>query len=260
MGTNEPATSMNTPQQVPVANPVVDRAERADAPHTDAGDLDIARRVAGGDVRAFERLLRRFNRPLYRVARAIVKDDAEAEDVLQEALLRAYRSMGDFRGDARLATWLVRIVANEALARLRTRQRRGAVVPLHPDAQDLDDLDSSQNEAPMSMRHDPERSALRGELRRLLESRIDALPDAFRVVFVLRALQELSVEETAACLAIPTATVRSRFFRARGLLREALSQDIDRAYDEAFEFGGVHCDRITERVLARIAAATAPPG
>ena len=98
------------------------------------------------------------------------------------------------------------------------------------------------------------------EMRRLLESRIDALPDAFRVVFVLRALEELNVEETAACLGIPPATVRTRFFRAKSLLREALSHEIDRAYEDAFEFGGERCDRITARVLARIASEASPPG
>jgi RNA polymerase sigma-70 factor (ECF subfamily) len=234
-------------------------AQAADPILQNGADADLARRIAHGDVLAFERLLRRFNRSLYRVARAIVKDDAEAEDVLQEAMLRAYRAMADFRGDARLATWLVRIVANEALGRLRRRTRRGDVVPLRADAPDHGEFDCARDEAPMSVRQDPERAAMRTEMRQLLEARIDALPDAFRVVFVLRALEELSVEETAACLGIPAATVRSRFFRARSLLREALSLEIDRAYEDAFEFGGRHCDRITAGVLARIAAANAPP-
>jgi RNA polymerase sigma-70 factor (ECF subfamily) len=226
----------------------------------DGDDLDLARRVAAGDVPAFEGMLRRFNRSLYRVARAILKDDAEAEDVMQEALVRAYRSMATFRGDARLSTWLIRIVANEALGRLRLRARRGAVLPLHPDAPHLAEFDLPADEAPMSVQHDPERTAMRSEMRRLLETRIDALPDAFRAVFVLRALEELNVEETAACLGIPPATVRTRFFRARSLLRESLSREIDRAYEDAFEFGGHRCDRITANVLARIAAANAPPG
>ena len=224
----------------------------------DEDDVELVRRVASGDVLAFERLLRRFNRSLYRVARAIVKDEAEAEDVLQEAMLRAYRSISTFRADARLSTWLVRIVANEALGRLRLRARRGAVLPLHPDAPDLAEFVVAANEAPPSMQQDPERAAMRSEMHRLLEARIDALPDAFRVVFVLRALEELNVEETAACLGIAPATVRSRHFRARSLLRESLSREIDRAYEDAFEFGGHRCDRITASVLARIAAANAP--
>jgi RNA polymerase sigma-70 factor (ECF subfamily) len=223
-------------------------------------DQELARRVATGDTQAFERLLRRFNRPSYRVARAIVKDDAEAEDVVQEAMLRAYKAMATFRGEARLSTWMVRIVANEALGRLRTRARRAAVVPLHPDAPDLADFDLPADDVPFSTQQDPERAAMRIELRRLLESRIDALPDAFRVVFVLRALEELNVEETAAVLGIPPVTVRTRFFRARSLLREALSQEIDRAYEDAFEFGGLRCDRITASVLARVTALSPPPG
>jgi RNA polymerase sigma-70 factor (ECF subfamily) len=243
----------------PVGAPGYTTARRLD--HDD-DDLQLSRRVASGDIAAFERMLRRFNKSLYRVARAIVKDDAEAEDVLQDAMLRAYRSMSAFRGDARLSTWLVRIVANEALGRLRQRSRRGAVVPLHPDA-DLEEFDLPTDAAqsvPLSVRQDPEREAMRVEMRRLLESRIDALPDAFRVVFVLRALEDLNVEETADCLGIPPATVRTRFFRAKSLLREALSREIDRAYEDAFEFGGHRCDRITAAVLARIAAANAPPG
>jgi RNA polymerase sigma-70 factor (ECF subfamily) len=250
---------MNSPLNAPPLPVPADVTARAAG--ADSEDLDLAWRVASGDVHAFERLLRRFNRSLYRVARAIVKDDAEAEDVLQEAMLRAYRSMPAFRGDARLSTWLVRIVANEALGRLRLRARRSAVVPLHPDAPDLAEFDLPADEAPMSVQQDPERAAMRGEMRRLLESRIDALPDAFRVVFVLRALEELNVEETAACLGIAAATVRSRFFRARSLLRETLSRDIDRAYEDAFEFGGHRCDRITARVLERLrGAADAPAG
>ena len=253
---------MNSPLNSPPPRSAADVPERRS--HDDRDDLDLARRVAGGDVQAFERLLRRFNRSLFRVARAIVKDDAEAEDALQEAMLSAYRSMSTFRGDSRMSTWLVRIVANEALGRLRLRARRGAVLPLHADAPDLAEFDlpaeAASVSAPPSTRQDPERAAMQIEMRRLLESRIDALPDVFRVVFVLRALEEMNVEETAACLGIQPATVRTRFFRAKSLLREALSHEIDRAYEDAFEFGGEHCDRLTARVLARIAAEPSPPG
>jgi len=249
---------MSTPPNASLNHSLPEVPDRPAPPETD--DLELARRVAGGDIAAFERLLRRFNRSLYRVARAILKDDAEAEDALQEAMLRAYRSMSSFRGDARLSTWLVRIVANEALGRLRVTTRRGAVVPLHPDASDVAEFDQPADAAPPSVRQDPEQEAMRTELRSLLESRIDSLPDTFRVVFVLRALEEMSVEETANCLGIPPATVRTRFFRARSLLREAMSREIDRAYDDAFEFGGHRCDRITAAVLARIQTANAPPG
>jgi RNA polymerase sigma-70 factor (ECF subfamily) len=188
--------------------------------------------------------MRRHNRTLFRTARAILRDDAEAEDALQEAYLQAYRALGTFRGDARLSTWLVRIVANEALGRLRKRTRRGDVLPLSP----VEEIPEMRTE------DGPEGAAQRAEMRRLLEKRIDALPEAYRAVFVLRALEELSVEETAAALGIPEATVRTRFFRARSQLREALSREIDLAYDDAFSFAGVRCDRVVAQVLARLAA------
>jgi RNA polymerase sigma-70 factor (ECF subfamily) len=159
---------------------------------------------------AFAQLMRRHNRRLFRTARAILRDDAAAEDALQEAWLHAYRAMDTFRGEAKLSTWLVRIVANEALARRRKEQR-------HPR------LLAQQAEPATRRQDEPEGMAERGELRHRLEAKIGALPEAFRAVFMLRAVQELSVEETAAALHIPEATVRTRFFRARGQLREALS-------------------------------------
>lgn len=208
-------------------------------------DADIVRLVADGDERAFVALMRRHNRALYRTARSIVKDDAEAEDVLQEAYLLAFRAMKNFRGDAKLSTWLTRIVVNEALARVRKTNRRGEVIVLNGDAEaDMQEAASGQ----------PDCAAERAEARRLLERNIDRLPDAFRSVFVLRALEEMSVEETAACLGIPEATVRTRFFRARGLLREAMSREIDGAYEDAFSFDGERCDRIVAGVLDRVRA------
>lgn len=214
----------------------------------DAADSELSRRVAAGDSAAFEALMRRYNRMLFRTARAMLRDDAEAEDALQEAYLQVYRSIGDFRGEAKLSTWLVRIVANEALMRLRKRARRAAIVPLTSGVTDeqLGEIaDTDMNEA-------PEPSAQRAEIRRLLETEIDALPADFRAVFVLRAVEELSVEETAAALSIPQATVRSRLFRARSLLREGLAAKIDVAYEEVFSFAGERCDRIVNNVLGRI--------
>lgn len=212
-----------------------------------ASDAEIARGVAAGDHRAFELMMRRHNRMLYRVARSIVKDDAEAEDVLQEAYLLAYRGIEKFRGDAKLATWLTRIVVNEAIARSRKRSRRAEVIRLEGDTDGNDGaVEENMNEATPEQ---PEMSALRAEARRLLEKKIDALPDAFRTVFVLRALEEMSVEETAIAIGIPEATVRTRFFRARSLLRESLAREIDGAFDEAFSFDGARCDRIVNGVL-----------
>jgi len=208
-------------------------------------DAELAHRVARGDTRAFGQIMRRYNRALFRTARAILRDDGLAEDAVQEAYLRAYGAIGGFRGESKLSTWLIRIVANEALARRRKDTRRAEVMPISGgDAVDL--------ETPMQQ-DGPQQMAERGEMRRLLEAKIDRLPDSYRAVFVLRALEELSVEETGAALGIPEATVRSRFFRARGFLREAISREIDVAFDSAFGFAGERCDRIVAGVLARIA-------
>jgi RNA polymerase sigma-70 factor (ECF subfamily) len=201
-------------------------------------------------MHALEALMRRHNRTLYRTARAILRDDAEAEDAVQEAYFQAYKALGRFRGESKLSTWLVRIVANEALMRRRKTSKTAVVVPMDAAAS------SEQVENVMSEEPGPEHDALRGEMRRLLENRIDALPDGYRAVFVLRALEELTVEETASALDIPEATVRTRYFRARGLLRESLARDIDRSLEQAFGFAGERCDRIVARVLERIAAGT----
>ena len=202
------------------------------------------------DSAEFEALMRRHNRMLFRTARAILHDDAEAEDALQDAYVLAYQAMGKFRGEAKVSTWLARIVANEALQRLRKGKRRDTIVPLRSS-----DSVEEINEIPEgNMSKGPERSAERAEMRRLLEKRIDALPDAYRPVFMLRAVEELSVEETAAVLQIPAATVRSRFFRARSLLRESLAAEVDLAYEDAFGFAGERCDRIVASVMARIRA------
>ncbi len=216
-----------------------------------AGDADLATRAAHGDARAFEAIMRRHNRLLFRTARSILRNDADAEDALQEAYLRAWSALAGFRADAKLSTWMVRIVVNEALGRLR---RRGAqVIPLSTAF----DEDDQAPEAWMTDDPDrqPDRIAMRSEMRRLMEARIDRLPDAFRSVFMLRAVEELSVEEVALALDLPEATVRTRFFRARGLLREGLSRDVDLAIGDAFAFAGARCDRIVAHVMARLAAA-----
>src|SRR5262252_5001708 len=216
----------------------------------DMPDGELAARVAHGDQAAFEALMRRYNRSLFRTARAILRDDAEAEDALQEAYLQAYRTIGTYRGDAKLSTWLARVVANEALMRLRKQVRRATIVPLTPGVE-VEELQSIADE---SMDKGPESSARRAEMRKLLEQRIDALPGAYRAVFMLRGVEEYSVEETASILGIPEATVRSRFFRARSLLREGLASEVDLACADAFAFAGERCDRIVARVMQRLAA------
>jgi RNA polymerase sigma-70 factor (ECF subfamily) len=212
-------------------------------------DAGLVAAVTAGDQAAFVLLMRRFNQPLYRTARSILKDDSEAEDVLQDAYLLAYRNMGSFRGDARLLTWLTRIVVNEAVARSRKTARRAAVIQL---GSAWDDADMGHFEGDESLPGQPEQAAMRAQVRELLEKAIDALPDVFRTVFVLRALEEMNVEEVAACLGIPEATVRTRFFRARTLLRHALSSQIDFALEKAFGFDGARCDRIVAGVVDRL--------
>jgi RNA polymerase sigma-70 factor (ECF subfamily) len=212
-------------------------------------DAELAARVAAGEEGAFRLLMRRHNQTLFRTARAILRDDAEAEDALQDAYLQAFRSIGSFRGESKLSTWLVRVVANVAIARVR-KQRRGAeVIPIEGDPDDSYGEDPIMAEpAPTSQ---PEREAIGAEVRRILERKIDDLPAPFRTVFVLREVEEMSVEETAACLGIPEATVRTRLFRARALLRASLSREMDLAVDGAFSFLGERCDRITEAVMSR---------
>ena len=221
-------------------------------------DQTLATRITAHDGVAFEALMRRHNSRLFRVARAIVKDDSEAEDVLQEAYLDAYRNMSQFRGDAQLSTWLVRIVANRALMRLRQSKRERVVFPMA----EVGSEDGATKDYADPAVESPPQTIQRAEIRRLLERRIDELPVTFRAVFVLREIEELSAEEVATCLGIPSSTVRTRLFRARALLREALARDLDTAAADVFSFAGERCDRIVAKVLARVAAdssGTVPP-
>lgn len=207
----------------------------------------LVRRILSGDRAAFARMMRRYNRRLYRLARSVLRDDAEAEDALQDAYLMAYRRLHQFRGDSMLSTWLSRLVMNECLGRVRRDARRSRIVPIGPTPVDMN-FDS-----PVPDHGDtPDQALVRTEIRSLLERKLDELPEAFRTVFVLRCVEELSVEETAACLGIPQATVRSRHFRARSLLRESLAREIDLAERDLFEFAGARCDRIVERVLRHL--------
>jgi RNA polymerase sigma-70 factor (ECF subfamily) len=215
--------------------------------HAAADDLQLAREIGTGDSRAFERLMRRHNRMLFRIARSILVDDAESEDALQDAYLAAYRNIGSFQGGAKLSTWLARIVINEALGRLRKRKRTAVVVPF--TASGRDEPGNQEDAMTDASAEQPDTAAMRAELRELLERRIDELPAQFRTVFILRDVEDLTVDETAECLDIPAATVRTRAFRARALLRESLARDIDIATVSAFEFAGERCDRIVNGVL-----------
>lgn len=223
-------------------------AQPALAPRPPPSDLELLERTRAGDARATELLLRRYNRTLYRTARAILRDDAEAEDAVQEAYIHAFRALESFRGDSAFSTWLVRIVANEALMRRRRQTRRAEVLPMvHERGEYL------MQQVAADAGADPEHEAMNAQLRQMLEERIDALPDLYRTVFVMRAVEEMSVEETAAALGLPEATVRTRFFRARALLRGSLEQDLEQALAGVFAFDGERCDRIVSSVLARLA-------
>jgi RNA polymerase sigma-70 factor (ECF subfamily) len=211
-------------------------------------DADLVGRVVAGDPVAFEVIIRRHNRLLFRTIRGMVGNDADAEDALQDAWLSAHRALPGFRKEARLSTWLLRIAINAALMRRRKDSRGAVVVALRandggPDATDVinDVVDG----------HDtPEEASLHRELRQRVEREIDGLPEDFRVVFILRSLEERSVEETAAVLGIAEATVRSRHFRARSLLKDALDRGVDAAIDGAFSFDGDRCDRVVAAVFA----------
>lgn len=209
-------------------------------------DQTLVERVLAGENQAFEAIVRRYNRAMFRTARAILRDDLEAEDALQEAYLQAYRTLSSYRGEARLSTWLARVVANEALMRLRKHARRSSIIPIHGDvnAEEFPPVDANMK--------NPENAARSAEMRKLLEARIDALPGAYRAVFMLRAVEEYTVEETAKILGIPEATVRSRLFRARSLLREGLASEVDLVTEDVFAFAGERCDRIVAKVMERL--------
>jgi RNA polymerase sigma-70 factor (ECF subfamily) len=207
-------------------------------------DGALIARMNQGDQAAFEALMRRYNGRLFRIARAILKDDAEAEDALQDAYLDVLRHAGEFQGASQVGTWLTRITINQALMRLRKQRRDRTVVPF--------DARETRMESPPESRMEPPPETLwRQELRVMLERRIDELPVAFRTVFIMREVEDMTVEETATCLGVPPATVRTRLFRARALLRESLARDLDTASTDVFSFAGERCDRIVANVLAR---------
>jgi RNA polymerase sigma-70 factor, ECF subfamily len=213
-------------------------------------DLALVERARNRDGAAVRLIMQRHNRRLYRAARSILNDDAEAEDVVQEAYVRAFTHLDGFRGEAQLSTWLTRIALNEALGRLR---RRRTTVGL----KDIDAI-SDQGEARViylpSARQDsdPEAAAARAEVRRLLERAVDQLPDHFRVVFMLRDIEEMSVEETASHLGLRPETVKTRLHRARRLLREALNKTLASALTDVFPCAGARCARIANAVLERL--------
>jgi RNA polymerase sigma-70 factor, ECF subfamily len=212
----------------------------------DAELVDLARRKADG---AFRVIMQRHNRRLYRIARAVLRNDSEAEDVVQEAYVRAFTNLAEFRGDASLATWLSRIALNEALGRIRR----------HRPTAKLASLEKSPAQAEIipfphaSPQLDPERTMAQRQIQLLLEQEIDKLPDEFRIVLVARVIEEMSIEETAALFGLRTETVKTRLHRARKLLRDALEKQVGPVLSDAFPFDGARCARMTNKVLERLA-------
>ncbi|MGH7342570.1 MAG: RNA polymerase sigma factor [Candidatus Rokuibacteriota bacterium] len=212
-------------------------------------DEDVVERVRAGDLPLYEVLMRRHNQRLYRAVRAILRDESEIEDILQEAYLAAYRNLEEFEGRARFSTWLVRIAVNKALDR---RRRCSKLVALDPGKEDA--LVGNEAAPPWAIsKEDPERQSARRELAHLLEHAIDALPEAFRGVYVLREVDGMSTQETAESLGLESNTVKTRLHRARTLLRERLVHDFDAAALQAFPFGAERCDRLVATVLDLLA-------
>jgi RNA polymerase sigma-70 factor, ECF subfamily len=212
-------------------------------------DAELVRLALQRNGAAFRLIMQRHNQRLYRIARSVVQDDSEAEDVVQEAYVRAFGSLGQFRGESTLATWLTRIALNEALGRVRRLRPMVdlAVLDAEPDA--------ARNIVPfplMPVDGDPERIAAQHQIRQLIERAIDQLPEIFRVVFVMRDVQDMSVEETADFLGLPPATVKSRLHRARRQLRRILDDQLASALNEAFPFDGRRCQRTADEVLKRL--------
>ena len=218
-----------------------------DARNLPISDEEVVRRVRAGETALFEVVMRRYNQRLYRVARAILRNDAEAEDVMQQAYVNAYRHLDQFAGLARFSTWLTRIAVHEALARSRRRGR-------FDEQETVDDWDGDAMDALKSPGPDPERQAFAGELRTLIESAIEALPEHYRAVFVMRAVEGMSTAESADCLDITEETAKTRLHRARMLLRDALYQRAGIESAAAFSFEAPRCDRVVDSVFAQIEA------
>jgi RNA polymerase sigma-70 factor (ECF subfamily) len=207
-------------------------------------DEQVVSRILAGQTTLFEVLMRRHNERLYRAARAIVLDESEAEDVMQQAYVNAYAHLRQFDGRSQFSTWLTRIAVNEALARAR---RRGRYITMDADT----DGTASWNVDPMSL--DPERLAFARELGTLLETAIDRLPDGAREVFVLRQVEGMDTAEVAAVLGVSEDAVKARLSRARAALRRDLSDHVSIAASSTYRFLKPRCDRVVAAVLARIA-------
>ena len=207
-------------------------------------DQEVIRRVRAGEVDVFEILLRRYNQRVFRLARAVLRTDAEAEDVTQEAWVRAYEHLHQFEGRSEFSTWLSRIAIHEAWARMRRSRRYATIEP--------DSTGEDRNMKEVSVDRDPEGAAFSREVGLLVQEAVDSLPLRYRTVFVLRQIEELSTAETAECLELSEETVKTRLHRARSALRQQLLEKAGPGIRQAFPFLGPRCDRMVETVLARI--------
>jgi RNA polymerase sigma-70 factor, ECF subfamily len=208
-------------------------------------DEELVRLILRGQVALYEVLMRRYNRRIYRIALTILRNDAEAEDVMQEAYVRAYEHLGEFAGEAKFSTWLTKIAVHEALARVRKQARRGGPRSALDESPDI-------MEKVKSAERDPEAQTYDRELKMVLERAIDALPDNYRSVFVLRIVEGLHIEDTAEALGISVETVKTRLHRARAMLRKELERRAGIIVPEIFPFHLSRCDRVVEGVLQRI--------
>ena len=215
----------------------------------DDAEAELIRRARQKDNAAVRTIIQQHNRRLYRIARSVVRNDSEAEDVVQEAYVRAFTNLAKFRGESSLATWLSRIVLNEALGRLRGRRPSVGLTEIESRPQSQGQIISFPNSSPQL---DPERTMAQREIQLILERAIDDLPEAFRTVLVARVIEEMSVEETADLLGIRPATVKTRLHRARGLLKDALEKRVGSVLTDAFPFLGQRCERMTSAVLQRL--------
>jgi RNA polymerase sigma-70 factor (ECF subfamily) len=213
-----------------------------------AADLQLVRRALGRDETAVRAIIKANNRRLYRLARGILRNDNEAEDVVQETYVRAFTHLAEFRGDSSLSTWLSRIAMNEALGRLRRRRPGVELSSLPPGT-----LEAQIIQFPLlSATDDPERTMAQREIQHVVEAAIDELPEPFRMVFITRVVEGMNVEETADILSLKPETVKTRLFRARTMLRDNVEKKIGPVVMEAFPFAGHRCDRLTEAVLKRL--------
>jgi RNA polymerase sigma-70 factor (ECF subfamily) len=225
---------------------------RAQAPQVapvGTGDAELVRRARDRDEAAIRSILQANNRRLYRIARGILRNDSEAEDVVQETYVQAFTHLQDFRGDSSLATWLARIAMNEALGRLRRQRPAVEWTSLPPGT-----LEAQIIQFPLSATSvDPEKSMAQREIQYVVEHAIDELPDAFRIVFITRVIEGMNVEETAEILGLKPETVKTRLHRARTMLRDNVEKKIGPVVMEAFPFAGKRCERLTDAVLKRLA-------